>query len=329
MPESVSEGSHPLGASGAGADRIVRSLVDACGDSLVAALLYGSRLTKTSPDRHSPFDMVLIVEDYRRFYRALEDVGHMRRSPFMMALLSRVLPPNSISHRPDSDTAGKCLVLELRHFRRAMSNRAKDHFCLGRLVQQVAIVYARDEDAAREVRRILDEGHRTPLRWAMPFLEAPFTVLEFARGMVAVSYAAEIRPEQGGRPQEVIDAQAEFFEGTFGPILEEATRSGLLVEEAGAYRPRRPPTWWSRARLRLYFFSSRVRSTARWVKHVYTFEGWEEYIVRKVERRMGVSVELTPLERRFPVILLWPKVIRVLGSKSVHRRHGSNESEDE
>jgi hypothetical protein len=43
-----------------------------------------------------------------------------------------------------------------------------------------------------------------------------------------------------------------------------------------------------------------------------TFNDWQTYIVRKVERRTGMSVELTPAERRWPLLLLWPKVFKVL-----------------
>ncbi len=331
MPKLVSHHLDPVPASdgsprtsAAGGDRLVRSLVDACGDQLVAALLYGSRLTKTSPDKHSAYDLVLVVEDYRRFYAGLKAAGHLHRSPWVMAALSRVLTPSSISHQPDEDTEAKCLVLERAHFDRALSNRAKDHFCLGRMVQQIAILYTRDERAASDVQRALEISHRTPLRWALPLLEAPFTVREFARGMVAISYAGEIRPEQGGRTSEVIDAQGEFFDRIYAPVLEEAVANGLLLEEGGSYRPRRAPSWWAKARIRMYFMSSRIRFTARWVKHVYTYEGWQEYIVRKVERRMGVKVEITPAERRFPVILLWPKVIRVLASRSPAQDDDSN-----
>ncbi|GMR12788.1 MAG: hypothetical protein BMS9Abin29_0981 [Gemmatimonadota bacterium] len=309
-------------------DRLVGSLLEACRDQLVAVLLYGSRLTKTSPDKHSAFDLILVVEDYRRFYGGLKAAGHLHRSPWAMAVLNHVLTPNSISHQPDKDTAAKCLVLERAHFDRALSNRAKDHFCLGRMVQQVAILYTRDQRAASDVEHALETSHRTPLRWALPFLEAPFTAREFARGMVAVSYAGEIRPEKGGRTSEVIGAQGDFFDRIYTPVLDEAVANGLLVEEDGSYRPRRAPSWWARVRVRIYFMSSRIRSTMRWVKHVYTYEGWPEYIVRKVERRIGVSVEITPAERRFPVILLWPKVIRVLASRPRAKAEDTNRAGD-
>ena len=312
----------------AGGERLVSSLVDACGAELVAVLLYGSRLTKTTPDAHSAYDMVLIVDGYRRFYAALKAAGHLHRSPFLMAAFSRVLTPSSISHRADPEDVAKCLVLDRAHFDRALSNRAKDHFCLGRMVQQIAILYTRDEQAEKDVQRALRTGHRTPLRWALPFLETPFTPRDFARGMVAISYAAEIRPETGNRASEVVDAQGEFFDQTFTPVLQEAAADGLLVEEGGSYRPRHSPSWWSKTRVRAYFMSSRIRSTARWLKHVYTYEGWAEYIVRKVERRIGVSVEITPAERRFPVLLLWPKVIRVLTSRPSRKGEVSGNSED-
>ena len=42
-----------------------------------------------------------------------------------------------------------------------------------------------------------------------------------------------------------------------------------------------------------------------------TFDDWLDYIVRKVERRTGLNLELTPAERKLPIFLLWPKVVRV------------------
>ena len=46
-----------------------------------------------------------------------------------------------------------------------------------------------------------------------------------------------------------------------------------------------------------------------------TFENWLPYLVRKVERRTGMRVELTPLETRLPLIFLWPHLLRVLRNR--------------
>ena len=49
-----------------------------------------------------------------------------------------------------------------------------------------------------------------------------------------------------------------------------------------------------------------------WFKHMVTFANWLPYIVRKVERHTGRTIELTPLERKLPLIFLWPRAIHVL-----------------
>jgi len=43
-----------------------------------------------------------------------------------------------------------------------------------------------------------------------------------------------------------------------------------------------------------------------------TFANWLPYVVLKVERHSGERIELSRLERRLPLIFLWPRVIKVL-----------------
>ena len=54
-------------------------------------------------------------------------------------------------------------------------------------------------------------------------------------------------------------------------------------------------------------------------QYVVLYEDWLDYVVHKVERRRGVTVELTDRERRWPLIFLWPKAIRILGRRSEPR----------
>ena len=86
--------------------------------------------------------------------------------------------------------------------------------------------------------------------------------------------------------------------------------------EAGPrYRFRESPGFGERLYWRWHFLRSKLRSTARWFKHIMTFDNWLPYITRKVERRTGQQVELTRLERRWPLIFLWPRVVRVLKNR--------------
>jgi hypothetical protein len=50
----------------------------------------------------------------------------------------------------------------------------------------------------------------------------------------------------------------------------------------------------------------------RLFKHTVTFANWLPYVVHKVERHTGQSIDLTFLERKLPIVFLWPRVILVL-----------------
>jgi len=49
------------------------------------------------------------------------------------------------------------------------------------------------------------------------------------------------------------------------------------------------------------------------------YDDWLDYVVRKIARRSGVTVELTARERRWPLIFLWPKAIQYLRSRPQRR----------
>lgn len=110
----------------------------------------------------------------------------------------------------------------------------------------------------------------------------------------------------------VYEAQRETLRGIYTPILEAGVAAGVLERANGKYRAAHPASTAAQLRLNAYFGISKARATTRWVKHMLTFDRWFPYIVRKVERRTGMTVEITPLERRFPFPLLLPKAFRVL-----------------
>jgi hypothetical protein len=299
------------------ARRFVQALHQACGDQLVAVLFHGSRLLAAEPDQHSAYDLVLVVRAYGPFYRALREASHIRRSPLLLAALNRWLPPNVVSFCPEPPEGplAKCLVLSRSDFARSLTTRSRDHFCLGRLVQRVELLYAHDEAVRRFVTDALARARRTTLAWVTPFLPHPFTVEDFCRRMLAISYSTEIRPESIDRVQAVLEAQSAHLLPTFEALLEEVTDSGLLARDGKGYRPAEPPGAWDRVRWRAYFLRSKLRATARWSKHMLTFEDWLDYIVQKVARRTGLGVQITPWERRIPIVLLWPKLVRVLRAR--------------
>jgi hypothetical protein len=294
---------------------LARALREATAGHVSGILLFGSRLTNTSPDAHSAYDLVVVVDAYTPFYRHLVEAGHHPRSPKLLAWLSRILPPNVIAFAPDltGDPVAKCIVLNGQHFEQALSSRARDHFLKGRMAQRVGVLWARDRRTRQWLETQVAEGRQDVLRWAGPHLDDSFTPAELARRMLEVSYRGEIRPESSDRVSEVFEAQRDALVGIYGEVLEtERGRGRLERARDGRYRLASPPGAGDRLLNRLYFLRSKVRATGRWLKYVVTFSGWLPYIQRKLERRAGHRVELTERERKYPLIFLWPKFFRIV-----------------
>ena len=303
----------------AGALRLAEALLAVVGrDQLRAVLLFGSRLIQAAPDGSSAYDLVAVCERYRPFYAALARSGATRRAPTLLTTLNRVLVPNVIAFAPNGWVDGpvaKIMVVERDAFDRALAPSAPDHFLKGRMVQRVVALHARDAHEMRWIQALLQRARADVLRWAGPFLDQPFTAEQLARRMLGLSYAGEIRPETAGRVREVFDAQRDYLIGALAGVLEDAVAQGQLVRVQDPdrwYLFRRPPSHLRRLWIRIYFLRSKVRATARWLKHVITFDNWMDYIAGKIQRRTGMRIVITAWERRLPYLLLWPKLIRVL-----------------
>jgi hypothetical protein len=293
---------------------VVDLLQDACGRNLVCVVFFGSRLLGTSPGEGSAADLFVVVENYLHFYEAIGSRLPTSRHSGIMAALNRMLPPNIIYlNDPGGLRAGaKCFVVTEGDLAHGLSADSKDHFFRGRLSQRVHIVKARSEKDRIAMERRVEAARYLTLDWVPLFVPEPFTVMDYCRRMMEVSYAGEIRPEAGSRVLEVCNAQSRFFRLAYGRVLNEAVAEGDLLLEDGHYRLAYKTSWRQRWQVGHFFRRSKLRATLRWFKYMLTFDDWLDYIVRKVERRSGVRIELTRSERRFPIIFLWPKAVRVI-----------------
>lgn len=302
------------------AAHLAKRLAEAGGDAVRAVLLYGSQLLRARPDRHSAYDFVVLVDDYRIFYAALRAAGEMPRPAGVMTAMAKVLAPNVIAFAPGGGREGiaKCLITSRDHFARALGSEPPDHFLLGRMVQRVEVIWSASPDDAAWADGQLARARGGVLSWMAPYLEGPFDAEQLGRRLLEVCYQGELRPEAKDRAETIFQAQVEHFRATFPAVLERGVEDGLLVGESASAPPYRlagPASPAERRRWRRHFRRSKARATARWCKHMVTFANWLPYIVRKVERHTGQSIELTPLERRLPLIFLWPRAIRVLLSR--------------
>lgn len=293
-------------------------LARAFGPATAALIHYGSHAQGSGSGPDSAWDFFVIVDDYGPAYRALAAMRPRGFSPSRAAFLNRFLPPNVLSvTAPDGGVSrlAKCCVLSLRDLDRACSPAPADHFVRARLFQQVELVWARDGTSRERVTAAVVSARATTFAWARPFLPARFDDAAYARTLLEVSYAAEIRPEDERRVDALLASQGGTMAPMVAALLASLAARGRLVRDGAGYRDPRPPGTAGRAFSRAWFGWSKMRATLRWAKYVALYDDWLEYVVRKVERRGGVVLTLTPRERRWPLLFLWPKLLRFLGRR--------------
>ena len=300
------------------AQRLTAFLARAFGPATVALLHYGSRAQRSDTGEGSAWDFFVIVDDYRAAYRTLAAALPHPLPVGRAALLNRILPPNVISvvlPEPGSKRTAKCCVLSVRDLDRACSPRPADHFVRARLFQQIHLPWARDEAGRERVAAAVMAARWGSYDWSRPFLPARFDARAYLRTLLEVSYAAEIRPEDEGHLDVLLAAQAGTLVPMADTLLAHFASRGRLERMGDVYRDPWPPGGVARWLARVWFGWSKARATLRWGKYVALYDDWLDYVVRKVERRSGVALELTERERRWPLVFLWPKAFRYIARR--------------
>jgi hypothetical protein len=298
-----------------------RFLAEAFGASTVAVLHYGSHAQGRRPSADSAFDFFVVVGGYREAYESLRNRVGTSFKPALAVALNNRLPPNVVAVNGGPLGRAKCCVISLAHLERACSPRAQDHFCQGRLMQHVLMTWARDEAAVAAIEAALAAVRANTLAWVAPSLPETFSVEDYLATALKRSLAGEIRPESADHSRTLAAAQRDTLGPVYESLLDGYVAAGRLVTDGpGTYRLAAPPTPRERRRVDAYFRRSKARATVRLLKHVALYEGWLDYIVRKVERSGNEKVELTQRERRWPLIFLWPRVFRFLRTRPQRRQ---------
>ena len=324
LREAIRELAFRGDAAPAEAVSAAREIARLGGEAVLGVLFFGSRKTSPSSDPWSAYDFFVLTESYARFYRSLAGQRALFRNPGLIASLNAWLPPNQISLKPVVEgrvVRAKCAVIDLERLLRETSRQRSDQFCAGRLFQPVALAFSRDAASAERVLDALVGAHRVTREWLRPSLPPEFDAELFARQALLVSMAGEIRPEPAGRAEALFEAQRDYHRAVVPLLLQEWLRDGTLVEAGGGrFAWARPIDDVERRRVERRFARSKLRATLRWSKYLLTFEDWLEYIVRKARRHSGEPIELSERERRWPLLFLWPRVFRYLGSKGPPKR---------
>jgi hypothetical protein len=225
---------------------------------------YGSTLSPITRKADSRPDHFAIVPDV---HAALRELGH----PILARVAHLLIPPITIAH-----DGGKLSLITRAQARRELLG---DLYLAGRLSKRLEVHHGDVSDLVSEATRIVVEISALDLPRQLSLEEAVLRCL-------AISYRAEVRPEDERKPRALFDAFPEFYRARFAPLVEAHARSRGIEVVRGSLIDRRASTVRAHEarELRAFLRRCRWRSVARWPQQLAIFRGSVGYVLTKLLR---------------------------------------------
>jgi len=281
------------------------------GDALEALLFYGSCL-RTGDPGEGVVDLYAIVDDYARAYP-----GRLLR------LANAWLPPNVFflsAHTADGRVLqAKCAVLSLDDLERGTA-RWFQSYLWGRFAQPSRLLHCRDALVEERIRTALARAVLTLLGQALPCQSGDFDSATLWRRALALSYGCELRPESSDRPARLVEHDRDHYRRLTRTAVPALTGLEPIPDTPDRYRQRLSSAACrrSRRRWRLRRLQGRLLNLARLIKASFTFEQGADYLAWKLQRHLGQRIEISPRQRRHPLIFGWPLLWRLLKERRLH-----------
>ena len=287
------------------------------GEAVDAVLFYGSCL-RTQQMEDAVLDFYVLVRSYRSCYERP-----------LLRWLNALLPPNVfyIEVGQGAQTLrAKYAVISTADFEFATTPAVVPAIVWARFCQPTLLVFARSEEVQDRVIYAATQATLTFLSRIIPFFARHnFTRLFhpadlWHRGF-RETYRTEFRTERPETIRAVYEASPERYD--------QVARLGLqLLEQQGGCACREKDGQWLVCMPRLKRWSGRlswvVRATGakclyavRLFKTALTFDDWLPYVLWKLGRHTGVWVELSERQRRYPFILGWPVLLKLLCQRAL------------
>ena len=247
----------------------------------LGVLFYGSCL-RSGEDRDHVADLYLIVERYGAAYRSS-----------LLAFANRVLPPNVFYIEvpfEDRLVRAKYAILSLAQLERLVEPRTLQSYFWARFAQPMRLIWARDEATRDRLAGALTQAVVTTATATRALIDPPEALFERA---FQESYASELRSEGGERAGALYRFDRERYDR-----LAAALGGAEAADSAAEARARRRAgARWRRRRL-----AGKALSVLRLMKGAFTFKDGASYLLWKIERHSGVRHDLTPWQKRHPIL---------------------------
>jgi hypothetical protein len=282
----------------------VRALIDEIrrrhGEAAQGILFYGSCL-RSGDDLDGLVDLYLLVDDYRGAFDSR-----------LQAFLNALLPPNVYYLELKFEgqvVRTKYAVLSLADFQKGTSMRWFHSYLWGRFCQPTGLLYARDDAVAELILRCFGQSVLTFIRRVLPRASDEFTAQQLWSRGLALSYRAELRSENPAKRARLYDAAPQYYEAITRLAVAAVADPIEIVDDAGMLQYRQQVSagkrFAGRWAWRLRSWQGKLLSAMRLLKATLTFEGGVDYILWKIERHAGVTVEVEPRLKRRPLLAMW------------------------
>ena len=253
------------------------------GRGVLAVLFYGSCLRLQSVEGRI-VDLYLLTESYSQVYRN-----------WGMRALNALLPPNV--YYIEATLGGriaraKYAIVSLDQFERLVSGRTFDSYFWARFSQPTVVLWARDERVKTQITNALADAIRTMVGETLPLLPIGAAPERLWSRAFAETYRTELRAESPEQSLRLYHAFADRYDR----VTEVVLRQQSAAARAGQTQ-RRAASRWQRRRVLGKFLS-----VLRLIKAGLTFEDGAAYLAWKIRRHSGVEIELTPWQRRHPIL---------------------------
>lgn len=280
-------------------NRLTEEILARYGNAVQAILFYGSCF-RQGEDLDGLFDLYLLVSTYDSVNKN-----------FVQTAINKLLPPNvfylEVPYKEQTVRA-KYAVLSLNDLQRGTSLTWFHSYLWARFCQPTAIVYVKNNAVAAQVNRAFSQAVITFVIRILPRLPKEFTLRELWSRGLELTYRSEFRAEQPDKqvrlfdvtPEYFVDITRKAFDGTPYQVNERSNKGTALY--TAEIRP--SVRFISRITWAMRIAQGKILSVLRLAKGSLTFEGGVDYILWKIKRHSGVTLEVSPFLKRHPVLAM-------------------------
>lgn len=277
----------------------INDILEKYGDAVQAILFYGSCLHK-GEDLDGLFDLYVLVNTYSSV-----------NQNYLHTVANKLLPPNVFYLEVAGETQtvrAKYALLSLNDLQKGTSKRWFHSYLWARFCQPTALVYARNEKVREQVNKSFSQAILTFVNRVLPRIPEDFTTRELWSKGLELTYRSEFRPERPDKQVRLFDGNPAYFEDITNQALSSSTYQVKHIESDGVTHYKTiipyPVRVTSRITWTVRIVQGKILSALRLIKGSLTFEGGVDYILWKIERHSGVTLEVSPFLRRHPILAM-------------------------